>query len=83
MALTDKKIWQQLRAHAVKTGNLHLSDLLAVDKQLVQRGRRGCSVVDPVELRGEEPRPQLIVAVEAGVTVDAIGLNTIVIGREG
>ena len=31
MALTDKKVWQQLRAHAVNTGNLHLSELLAVD----------------------------------------------------
>jgi glucose-6-phosphate isomerase len=31
MALTDKKVWQQLRAHAVNTGNLHLSELLAID----------------------------------------------------
>jgi len=27
MALTDKKAWENLRQHAVKTGNLHLSDL--------------------------------------------------------
>ena len=32
MALTNQKIWQQLRAHAVKTGNLHLSELLAADE---------------------------------------------------
>ncbi|MDH3763891.1 MAG: glucose-6-phosphate isomerase [Gammaproteobacteria bacterium] len=31
MTLTDKKVWQQLRAHAVNIGNLHLSELLAVD----------------------------------------------------
>ncbi len=27
MALTDKKYWKNLRQHAVKTGNFHLSDL--------------------------------------------------------
>ena len=27
MALTDKKAWKSLRKHAVKTGNLHLSEL--------------------------------------------------------
>jgi len=32
VALTDKKIWQQLRAHAVTTGNLHLSELLSADE---------------------------------------------------
>jgi glucose-6-phosphate isomerase len=31
MALTDKKAWQALRRHAVETGNLHLSELLAGD----------------------------------------------------
>jgi len=36
MALTDKKIWQQLRAHAVKTGNLHLSELLSADNDRFQ-----------------------------------------------
>ena len=28
MALTDKKTWKSLRKHAVKTGNLHMSELL-------------------------------------------------------
>jgi glucose-6-phosphate isomerase len=36
VALTDKKIWQQLRAHAVTTGNLHLSELLAADNDRFQ-----------------------------------------------
>ena len=37
MGLTDKKVWQQLRAHAVETGNLHLSELLAIDEHRFRR----------------------------------------------
>ena len=31
MALTNKKAWKNLRKHAVKTGNLHMSELFADD----------------------------------------------------
>ncbi|MCP4469599.1 MAG: glucose-6-phosphate isomerase [Gammaproteobacteria bacterium] len=31
MALTDRKAWKNLREHAVKTGNLHLSELFGED----------------------------------------------------
>ena len=37
MALTDRKIWQQLRAHAVETGKLHLTELIATDDDRFRR----------------------------------------------
>ena len=36
MTLTDKQSWQALRKHAVKIGNLHLSELLADDAKRFQ-----------------------------------------------
>jgi glucose-6-phosphate isomerase len=32
MGLTDRKAWKNLRKHAVKTGNLHLAELFAEDR---------------------------------------------------
>ncbi len=37
MAVTDKKSWKQLRKHAVKTGNLHLSELFIEDPDRFNR----------------------------------------------